>query len=92
MKKVFKICVPVLLYCILSSTSAHELSKAPITVFIAKKIITMDPARPVATAVAIRNGHILSVGSLQELQPWLKNQSYTIVDTFKNLSSEFFSC
>ncbi len=40
-----------------------------ITVFVAKKIITMDPANPVATAVAISDGKILSVGSLGDLKP-----------------------
>jgi predicted amidohydrolase YtcJ len=85
MKKLFK--MPGFLFlcfiCCLTA-AAQETSQAPITVFIAKKIITMDPARPVATAVAVRNGQILSVGSLQELQPWLQNQRYTLVDTFKN--------
>ena len=41
-----------------------------ITVFVAKKIITMDPANPIATAVAISDGKILSVGSLGDLKPW----------------------
>lgn len=44
-------------------------SNAPITVFVAQKIITMDPTRPHATAVAVRDGTILAVGSLQNLQP-----------------------
>lgn len=47
-------------------------SAAPITVFIAKKIITMDPSRPVATAVAVRDGQILGAGSLQDLAPRLR--------------------
>lgn len=32
-----------------------------ITVFVAKKIVTMDPAIPNATAVAVADGRILSV-------------------------------
>ncbi len=41
-----------------------------ITVFIAKKIVTMDPSLPTATAVAVSDGKILSVGSLEDLKPW----------------------
>jgi predicted amidohydrolase YtcJ len=54
----------------------------PITVFIAKKIITMDPGWPEATAVAVRDGKILSVGSLDDLQPWLKSAPHKIDRTF----------
>ncbi|MFZ1503579.1 MAG: hypothetical protein WAS50_10520, partial [Nitrospira sp.] len=49
-----------------------------IVVFIAKKIVTMDPTRPTATAVAVRGGEILSVGSLADLQPWLKAHPHKI--------------
>lgn len=55
-----------------------------ITVFIAKKIITMDPTRPEATAVAVRGGKILSVGTLKDLEPWLKSNKYSINATFKD--------
>lgn len=41
-----------------------------ITVFVAKKIVTMDPSMPTATAVAVSDGKILSVGSLEDLTPW----------------------
>jgi len=41
-----------------------------ITVFVAKKIVTMDPSIPNATAVAVADGRILSVGSLEDLKPW----------------------
>jgi predicted amidohydrolase YtcJ len=41
-----------------------------ITVYIAKKVVTMDPSNPVATAVAVSDGKILSVGSLEDLKPW----------------------
>lgn len=36
----------------------------------AKKIITMNPSRPEATHVAVRDGRILGAGSLSELQTW----------------------
>ena len=53
-----------------------------ITVFVAKKIITMDPGWPVATAVAVRDGRVLSVGSLAELKPWLDKAPHTLDRTF----------
>ena len=54
----------------------------PITVFVAKKIVTMDPGWPMATAVAVRDGKILSVGSLEDLRPWLQLVPYRIDRTF----------
>ena len=41
-----------------------------ITVFKAKKIITMDPNRPVATHVAVREGKILAVGDAACADAW----------------------
>ena len=41
-----------------------------ITIFVAKKVVTMDPAIPNATAVAVADGRILSVGSLEDMKPW----------------------
>lgn len=38
------------------------------TVFRAKKILTMNPSRPLATHVAVRDGRILGVGDLDELR------------------------
>ncbi|WP_433850779.1 amidohydrolase [Brucella pseudogrignonensis] len=53
-----------------------------ITVFVAKKILTMDPGRPNGTAVAVRDGRILSVGTLETLEPWLKRYPHVIDETF----------
>jgi hypothetical protein len=41
-----------------------------ITIFQARKIITMNPSRPLATHVAVRDGRILGVGPLEELAGW----------------------
>ena len=56
----------------------------PITVFVAKKVVTMDPTRPTATAVAVRDGMILGVGSLEDLGPWLRSAKVTVDDRFKD--------
>ena len=45
-----------------------------ITIFQARKIITMNPARPVCTHVAVRDGRILGAGTLAELQGWGAHQ------------------
>ncbi|MGI9408621.1 MAG: amidohydrolase, partial [Hyphomicrobiaceae bacterium] len=39
---------------------------------------------PIATAVAVRDGMILEVGSLDTLQPWLDAFPYEIDETFAN--------
>ena len=39
-------------------------------VYAARRIHTMDPARPVATHVAVRDGRVLGAGSLDELRAW----------------------
>ena len=39
-----------------------------ITIFAARKIITMNPSRPVATHVAVRDGRIVMVGALDEMR------------------------
>ena len=44
----------------------------------------MDPAWPEATAVAVRDGKILSVGSLEDLKPWLSKFPANIDKTFEN--------
>jgi predicted amidohydrolase YtcJ len=41
-----------------------------ITVFEARRILTMNPARPIATHVAVRDGRILGAGTLDELTGW----------------------
>lgn len=55
-----------------------------ITVFVAKKIVTMDPSIPNATAVAVADGRILSVGSLEDLRPWTEKYPTSINRQFAN--------
>jgi len=53
-----------------------------ITVYVAKKIVTMEPSAPSATAVAVRDGMILGVGSLDDLKPWLESAPHQIVTDY----------
>jgi predicted amidohydrolase YtcJ len=56
-----------------------------ITVFTAKKFVTMDPGWPEATAVAVMDGKILSVGvTFDDLKPWLDRYPYEVDDRFKD--------
>ncbi|AQS52002.1 hypothetical protein PAEH1_11435 [Paenalcaligenes hominis] len=38
-----------------------------ITIFSAKRIITLDPSLPSATHVAVKDGKVLAVGSLEDI-------------------------
>ena len=40
------------------------------TIYTARKIITMNPSRPTASHVAVQDGRILGVGTLEELATW----------------------
>lgn len=51
-------------------------------VFTAKRIRTMDPGRPVAEAVAVKDGRIVSVGTLDSMQPWLRREQHEIDTRF----------
>jgi predicted amidohydrolase YtcJ len=43
------------------------------------KIVTMDTAKPLADAIAIRGDHIVAVGSAEELQPYI-GESTEVID------------
>lgn len=57
----------------------------PAVIYTAKKIITMDEAHPEATAVAVTNGKITAVGSLEQVQKSIGDQSFELVDTFADM-------
>ena len=69
----------------LQELSKKAFSHAPeVTIYTAKKFITMDPNNPEATAVAVVGTKILAVGSLEELKNMSKGQPYKVDDTFKD--------
>jgi len=49
-----------------------------LTVYPAKKIVTMDPSMPTASVVAVRDDRIVAVGTMDTLQPWLDAHEYEI--------------
>lgn len=63
--------------------AVHETpqSAAPgeVHVYVAKKIITMEPAMPEAKVVAVKDGLILGVGrTLEDIAPWIAGQPHVI--------------
>ncbi len=55
-----------------------SLAAEPATIFTARRIHTLEPALPVATAVAVAEGRIVAVGSLESLEPWVRERGATI--------------
>ncbi|MCP4328323.1 MAG: amidohydrolase [Alphaproteobacteria bacterium] len=55
-----------------------------ITIFTAKKIITMEESLPEATAVAVTKGKIVSVGSLESLNSYVETQGATVDRQFES--------
>ena len=53
-----------------------------ITVFPARRIVTMDPSQPVVEAVAVAEGRVLAAGSLEECRSW---GPHTIDQRFRDL-------
>ena len=60
---------------LIASSLAFNVNAQALTVFTAKKIITMEPAMPEATAVAVEGDRIVAVGSLDSLQPLLTSRN-----------------
>lgn len=65
-----------------SLSAKPQESTDKITVYVARKIVTMDPGWPTATAVAVKDGRILSVGSFDDLKPWLNRFPYQVDKRF----------
>ena len=55
---------------------------SPLTIFLARKIHTMDESLPVATAVAVADGRIVAVGDLESMAPWREGRQVTVDDRF----------
>ena len=55
-----------------------------IIVYTARKIRTMNPSMPEATAVAVRDGMIVEIGTVETMQPWLEAHPHRIDDRFSD--------
>jgi len=74
--------VPALADGSLNETLASGLAMTPVTVFVAKKIATMERGKPIATAVAVEGDRIVATGSLDEVKAALGARPYRIDQTF----------
>ena len=64
----------VLLNPVFAADAAPAVKTEPVTIFTAKKVITMEPGLTGATAVAVAEGRIVGVGSEQELNVWIEQR------------------
>jgi predicted amidohydrolase YtcJ len=62
--------------------AAAQEAAAPATIFVAKRIVTMEPGQPEATAVAVADGTIVAVGSLAAVERALRGRPYRVDETF----------
>lgn len=52
-----------------------------ITIFQARKVLTMNPSNPTATHVAVRDGRVIGVGSYDDVAGW---GEHTLADDFRD--------
>ncbi len=69
---------------VLTTASPSWAQGTDFTVYVAEKIITMDPGLPEATAVAVQDGRIAAVGDLEDLQLLLSRVPHQIDRTFED--------
>lgn len=65
-----------------SKDARFFVQEKPVTIFTARKILTMERSNPLAKAVAISNKRIVAVGSLPEVKAALGDKEYVIDRTF----------
>ncbi|MCX5951922.1 MAG: hypothetical protein NTZ40_00115 [Cyanobacteria bacterium] len=57
---------------------------APVVIYTAKEIVTLDPARPSVAAVAVAENRILATGSLDQVRTALGRRPFRLDATFAN--------
>jgi predicted amidohydrolase YtcJ len=67
----------------LNETLASGLSATPVTIFVAKKVVTMERDNPIATAIAVADDKIVATGTLEKVKAALGARPYRIDETFK---------
>ncbi len=69
---------------IIKSSDPSGSASSPVTVFTAKEIITLDPEKPLAYAVAVQDDRIVATGSLAEVKAVLGDRAFSINPVFQN--------
>ena len=75
---------PALAQCEAARQFAAPAPPEVVTIYTAKKILTMERSNPEATAVAVAGKRILAVGSLDEVKAGLGTAKFTVNDTFQS--------
>ena len=57
-------------------------ARAPMIIYTARRIITMDDSLPEATAVGVFGAHIVAVGDLASMAPWREQRQVTVDERF----------
>ena len=73
-----------ILFCGPGPTARAQEKGEPAVVFTAKKIITMEKFVPEATAIAVSDGRIFAVGSLDQVREKLGKAEYKLDERFKD--------
>lgn len=60
---------------------AVEALKGPVTIYVAKKVITLEADQREATAVAVVDGRILAVGSLEQVKATISDGHLYHIDS-----------
>lgn len=69
----------------MSNGSSPVANGTDTVVHVARRVLTMDPACPVAEAVAVRDGRVLHTGSVDEVLEWTGLPRSAVDTTFANL-------
>jgi predicted amidohydrolase YtcJ len=67
-----------------SPSPQADSSARKITIYTAKTIVTLDPGTPTAQAVAVMDGKILGVGTLDEVRGWITDEEFEVDRRFQN--------
>lgn len=65
-------------------TLLDSLHSPAVRVYTARRIITLEPTAPFATAVAVEDGRITAVGSLESLGDWLAKREHVVDRRFED--------
>jgi predicted amidohydrolase YtcJ len=66
------------------TSRAIAAAREPMTIYTARRIVTMDDSLPEATAVGIVGRRIVAVGDLASMAPWREHREVTVDDRFRD--------
>lgn len=58
--------------------------REPLTIYVAKRVVTMDESQPEATAVGVIGDRIVCVGDAADMQAWREGRKVTVDDRLKD--------